>query len=43
MAPRPRSVAREFGYLGLRLVQYGLLFVATLLVARGLRPSGRAH
>ena len=36
-------MGREFGYLGLRLIQYVLLFIGTLVVARALGPTGRAH
>jgi O-antigen/teichoic acid export membrane protein len=39
----PPSVAREFGAFGLRLLQYGLLFLGTLVAARALGPSARAH
>jgi O-antigen/teichoic acid export membrane protein len=39
----PPSVAREFGAFGLRLLQYAMLFLGTLIAARALGPSARAH
>lgn len=39
----PPSVSREFGFFGLRLVQFGVLFASTIVVARVLGPVGRTE
>ncbi len=39
----PLGESRSFSYLGLRIAQYALLFVATIIITRKLGPVGRAQ